>query len=156
MADAYTTALRLLASRELSAAQLRAKLLRRRFEPDAVEAAIDTLSRDGSLDDGRVARAAARLEASVRHRGRARVVQRVRQLGIAPDVVQAAVAEVFADVDEAMLLDRALERRLRGAELQSLDRRALSRLVRSLLSQGFSSPAIQARLRARGTSDDKE
>ena len=58
----------LLGQRELSEAQLRARLARRGCDPDAIDQALDRLKRDRTLDDGRVARAAARLEAGVRRR----------------------------------------------------------------------------------------
>ncbi len=154
MADAYTIALTLLASRELSTAQLRARLLRRHFDPAEVDQVVERLTRDGSLDDERVARAAARLEATVRHRGRRRVVRRVRQLGIDGEVAEAAVNEVFGEIDEGTLLDRALERRLQGRPPGSLDRRGLARVVRSLVAQGFAPEAIYARLRYRPTMSD--
>jgi regulatory protein len=150
MRDAYATALALLATRELSEAQLRARLLRRECDPDDVERTIERLKGDGSLDDRRVARAAARREASVRHRGRSRALQRVRQLGIATDIAINAVDEAFAEVDEVALLDRAIERRLRGAPPSSLDQRATARIVRALLAQGFEPGAVFARLRAQG------
>lgn len=154
--EAYTTALVLLGARELSEAQLRTRLLRRACRPGDVDEAIARLKRDRTLDDGRVARAAARLEASIRHRGRARVLQRLRQLGIDPDIAQGAVEDVFADVDETGLLDRAIERRLKGIAPAALDRRATSRLVRSLVAQGFRPSAVFARLRAHGTAVESD
>lgn len=148
--DAFTTALSLLSARELSETQLRTRLLRRHCDPDDVERTIERLKRDGSLDDRRVARAAARMEASIRSRGRGRVLQRLRQLGIDADVASEAVDEVFVEVDERALLDRALDRRLKGASPATLDRRATARIVRGLVAQGFQPAAIFARLRARG------
>jgi regulatory protein len=145
--DAYTTALVLLGQRELSEAQLRTRLLRRGCLPEAVDDAVSRLRADRTLDDARVARARARLEAGIRGRGPARVRQRLQALGLAPDVVQQAVAEAFEDVDEDALLDAALERRLRGATLQELDDRARARLVRGLVGQGFSLSMVLKRVR---------
>jgi regulatory protein len=144
--DAYTAALVLLGQRELSAAQLRARLLRRGCPADAVDLALSRLTRDHTLDDGRVARAAARVEAQIRGRGPARVRQKLLALGIAPDVAQEAVANAFLDVDEAALLEQALARRLRGKPLDDLDDRARARLVRSLVGQGFSAGAVMKRV----------
>lgn len=154
--DAFTTGLTLLSVRELSEAQLRARLLRRQCDPDDVERAIERLKRDGSLDDRRVARAAARMEASIRNRGRSRVLQRLRQLGIASDIARQAADDVFADIDERALLDRALERRLKGVAPTALDRRATARIVRGLVAQGFPPSAIFKRLRERGASPPDE
>ncbi len=148
--DAYTTALTWLSRRELSAAQIRARLARRKFDPNEIDEAIERLTRSRAVDDRRVALAAARLEGAIRQRGRRRVLQRVRQLGISSTVAEAAVEEVFREVDEAALLDRAIARRLRGAQPGDLDARAMARVVRSLVGQGFDAGAVYARLRARG------
>ena len=51
MADAYVTALRLLARRELSEAQVRARLARREFESDEIDAAVARLQEERALDD---------------------------------------------------------------------------------------------------------
>jgi regulatory protein len=138
----------LLGQRELSEAQLRARLLRRGCGPDAVDDVIVRLRRDRTLDDARVALAAARLEAGIRGRGPARVRQRLQAMGLAPDVVQEAIAETFRDVDEAALLDAALEKRLRGQPLEELDPRARARLIRGLVGRGFSLGAVLKRLRS--------
>ena len=75
MADAYTVALTLLSARELSEAQLRTRLKRRQIDDEAIAAAISRLKQDGTLNDRRVAGAIARMETSIKHRGRARVIQ---------------------------------------------------------------------------------
>ena len=135
--DAYTTALNLLSRRELSAAQLRTRLARRKFEEDEIEEVIARLAKDRTLDDRRVAVAAARMEGAIRRRGRRRVLQRVQQLGVSASVAKAAVDEVFEEIDEQALLDAALERKLKGANPRDLDEKAKARIIRSLIAQGF-------------------
>ena len=147
MADAYSVALTLLSARELSEAQLRARLTRRKLDPEAIDDTVARLKADGTLNDRRVAVALARMESAIKHRGRARVIQKVRQAGIAADIVEDAVREVFADVDEDALLDRALERRLRGRSTRDLDDRGRARIVRGLAAQGFSLERILKKLR---------
>ena len=147
MADAYITALTMLSRRELSEAQIRTRLARKAFEDDDIEAAIERLRQDGTINDRRVALAAARLESTIRHRGRARVIQKLRTLGIAAEVVESAVNAVFEEVDENALLDRAFERRLRAHAPKDLDEKGRARIVRSLAGQGFSIDAILRRLR---------
>ena len=147
MADAYLTALTMLSRRELSEAQIRTRLARREFEDDDIEAAVERLRQDGTLNDRRVALAAARLESSVRHRGRARVIQKLRSLGIDGEVAESAVNEVFEEVDEGALLDRAFERRLRGQTPKDLDDKGRARMVRGLVAQGFSLGAVLKRLK---------
>ena len=147
MADAYITALTMLSRRELSEAQIRTRLARKAFEDDDIEAAIERLRQDGTINDRRVALAAARLESTIRHRGRARVIQKLRTLGIAGDVVESAVNEVFEEVDENALLDRAFERRLRGQAPKDLDEKGRARIVRGLAAQGFTIGDILKRFR---------
>jgi regulatory protein len=137
----------MLGQRELSEAQIRTRLARRGCDANAITNALERLKRDRTLDDDRVARAAARLEAGIRHRGPARVRQRLQSMGLADDVVQKAVTEAFEDVDELALLDAAYERRLKGRELAELDDKARARLVRGLVGQGFSFGAVLRKVR---------
>ncbi len=137
----------MLSRRELSEAQVRTRLARREFEDDDIEAAVERLRQEGTLNDRRVALAAARLESTVRHRGRSRVMQKLRTLGIDGDVAESAVNEVFEEVDEGALLDRAFERRLRGQAPKDLDDKGRARIVRGLAAQGFQFDAIMKRLR---------
>jgi len=153
--DAYTTALSLLSRRELSTSQLRQRLARRKFPADEIDEVIGHLTRDRALDDHRVALASARVEATVRRRGRRRVLQRVQQLGINTAVAKAAVDEVFGDVDETAILDQAIARKLKGASARALDRKALARLVRSLVAQGFDVAQVYGRLRKKGVEPDE-
>ena len=147
MEDAFTLALKLLSIRELSESQLRARLIRRKFDPQDIDDVIVRLKADGTLNDRRVAVALARMESAIKHRGRARVIQKVRQAGIDGETAEDAVREVFEDVDEGALLDRALERRLRGKSTRDLDDRGRARIVRGLAAQGFSLERILKKLR---------
>jgi regulatory protein len=155
--DAYTTALTLLSRRELSTRQLRDRLARRKFEPIEINEVIDRLTRDRTLDDRRVALASARLEASIRRRGKRRVLQQVQRLGISGDVAKAAVDEVFSEINEQAILDHAIARRLRGTTVDTLDAKGIARIVRGLVSQGFEAAEVYARLRTRrgGRKDDE-
>lgn len=145
--DAYTTALALLAKRELSAAQLRSRLARRQFSSTEIDEALARLRHDGTLDDRRVAEAAARLEGAVRRRGRRRAMQRLLQLGINAEIAADAVDAVFSQIDEDGLLDAALERKLKGADPGTLNDAARARIVRSLVAQGFDAGDVLDRLR---------
>ena len=147
MEDALTLALKLLSIRELSESQLRARLTRRKLDPDDIDQAIDRLKTDGTLNDRRVAVAMARMESAIKHRGRARVIQKVRQAGIDGDTAEDAVREVFEDVDEGALLERAIERRLRGKPPRELDDKGRARIVRALMAQGFRLESILKHLK---------
>jgi regulatory protein len=148
----YVEGLKLLARRELSEAQVRARLARRQFEPDDIDAAVRQLRHEGALDDRRAALACARTEVRIRQRGRARIVRRIEAMGIARDVARAAVAEVFADIDESALLEQALDRRVRRG-LSMDDQADLRRVHRYLLAQGFDAARVTDALRRRAKHD---
>lgn len=153
-ARAYTLALALLGRREISAASLRTRLLRRGFDASDVDEVVRRLVADGTVNDSRTATAAARLEGVIRLRGRRRVLQKVRALGVDADTARVAVDGVFAEVDEGALLDRAIGRKLRDRDPKTLDRAVTARLVRSLMAQGFAPDAIFKRLRANRDDDE--
>jgi len=151
VADAYVAGLKLLARRELSEVQLRARLVRRQFDDDAIDTAVARLQREGALDDCRTAMACARTEAHVKRHGRLRALRAVEALGIARPVARAAVAEAFADLDEDALLAQAIERRLGRGQRRAADATpaVVRRLHRYLLAQGFEAARVTAVLRSR-------
>jgi regulatory protein len=112
--SAYQDGLRMLARRDLSEADMRQRLARRGHDAAAIDDAVARLLSERALDDERVAEAIARHEAEVKGRGRHRVVHRIEQAGIAPSIARRAVELVFNRLGDAALLDRALDKRLRG------------------------------------------
>jgi regulatory protein len=153
--SAYLDGLKLLARRELSVAGLRARLVDRDHAPDQIEAAIAHLLDTGALDDARVARAYARTAATVKGRGRLRVQRELHDMGIPRDVAAEALADVFGDLDERALIDRALKKKLRGRP-RLTDRAEHARLYQFLMRQGFSPAAVIAALRKLGGHVDEE
>ena len=148
MADsAYLTALKQLARRELSEAQLRQRLTRRKFSPDDIDTTIARLLQDGSLDDARTAAAIARSQLSLKKRGQRRVRREIEAAGIASALAERAVADVYAEVDGEALLAAAIDRRLGTRRLD--DDREMARLYRYLVGQGFDSERAMAALRKR-------
>jgi len=143
----YLTALKQLARRELSEAQLRQRLSRRKFSPDDIDTTIARLLQDGSLDDARVAGAIARSQLSLKKRGARRVRREIEAAGIASALAERAVAEVYGEVDGEALLAAAIDRRLGTRRLD--DDREMARLYRYLVGQGFESDRAMAALRAR-------
>jgi regulatory protein len=144
--DAYLAGLRLLARRELSAAQLRDRLARGGCSGSDIDEAIDRLRTEGALDERRMARAFASTASRVKGRGRLRVLRELEATGVDRETARAAVDEAFAEVDEAALLDRAIAKRLRGP---LRDEGHFRRLNQYLTRLGFPPAAIAAALRAR-------
>jgi regulatory protein len=151
--SAYLDGLRLLGRRELSASQLRARLLDREHPSEEVDAAVAHLLETGALDDGRVARAFARTAAKVKGRGRLRVLRELHAMGIAKEVAAEALAEVFGDLDERTLIAQALQKKLRGRP-RGASAAENARLYPYLMRQGFSPAGIVAALRKAGRGED--
>jgi regulatory protein len=147
--SAYLDGLKLLARRELSVAGLRARLADREHPPEEIDAAIAHLLETGALDDARVARAHARTAVTVKGRGRLRVVRELAEIGVPRDVAAEAVAEVFGDLDERSLIERALQKKLRG-RARIADAAEHARLYQYLMRQGFTPAGVIAALRRRG------
>jgi regulatory protein len=142
---AYVVGLKLLATRELAEGQLRERLTRRQFDATEVDEAIARLKGERALDDRRTAGAYARTEANVRGRGRLRVLRHLHSMGIAPEIARQAVDEAFGELDESLLIERVLERRLRPGESPRNPKVAV-RLHRYLIAQGFDFDQIRAAL----------
>jgi regulatory protein len=144
--DTYLTALKMLARRELSEAQLRQRLNRHEHDPEAIEAALTRLKAERSLDDERVAGAIARSETGRKKRGRHRVTRQIEAAGIAPALARRVVDETFAAINADALLADALARKLRG-KARIEDDKEFQRLYRYLVAQGFEPDRVMALLR---------
>ena len=147
--SAYLAALKLLARRELSVDGVRARLRDREYPEPDITAAIDHLLETGALDDARVARAYARTASTVKGRGRLRVTRELQAMGIERQVAAEAIAEVFGELDERTLINRAIQKKLRGRRTLK-DAAERARLFQYLMRQGFSPAAITHALRALG------
>jgi len=146
--SARFSALKMLARREYSEAQIRQRLMRRGHPAVEIEDAITRLKADGAIDDTRVAKAIARTETSVKGRGKHRVIQRLAQAGIPRTAAHTALEDTFADVDPEQLIERALSKRLRDGR-PIADDKEFRRLYRYLLAQGFESDQAFAALSKR-------
>src|SRR5439155_13257807 len=133
---AYLHALKMLARRELSEAQVRQRLARSAYQQQAIDSAVARLRDERALDDMRVAGAIARTETSVRGRGKLRVRRQIEQAGIASATARRVVDEAFESIDADALLEASLAKRLRGRP-QIADQAEFGRLYRYLLGQGF-------------------
>ena len=141
----------MLARQELSGVQVRDRLTRKGFTESEVEDAVRRLEAEGAIDDGRAAAAYAHQSAAVKLRGRARTLQELRARGISHSDAAAAVEQTYAGLDEAVLLDQAIRRRLDG-QIQS--RAQFRRLYQALLRQGFDGSAVATALLARADMDE--
>jgi regulatory protein len=144
---AYFRALRWLAARELSEAQVRTRLADRGYTTEAIGPAVERLLKDRTLDDRRAATAVARTEARVRRHGPRRVLGKLVAMHIDRDLAKEVVSELFGEEEEEALLDRLLERRLRGKPERLKDPGERRKILAYLVRQGFSASAAASAMR---------
>ena len=142
---AYVDALRMLARRELSEAQVRQRLLRRGHAADAVEAAVTRLREERAIDDVRVAEVIARTQTSLKGRGELRVRRHIEQAGIAPATARRVARDTFTAIDADELIEASLRKRLRG-RARVADEAEFRRLYRYLIGQGFEPDRVMSAL----------
>ncbi len=136
----------MLARRELSVEGVRARLEDRGYPPDEIAQAIERLLDSRALDDARVARAFARTAATVKRRGRHRVMRELLQIGIASEVAAEALGEVYGELSERTMIDEALSKKLHG-RTKLTDQAEYARTYQFLMRQGFSPAGVTAALR---------
>jgi regulatory protein len=146
MASVRGAAIRLLSRRDLTAAELRERLLDLEFSKDDIDDAIVRLRQERFLDDGRVAAAHVRTASQIKRRGRLRIRRELEARGIDSVTIAEAMSQV-GDDDERATIQAFLTRRRVPVDLDHASRR---RLFNQLLRRGFSSDAISKALRGRG------
>ncbi len=146
--EPYLDALKMLARRELSEAQVRQRLARQGHDPDSIDAAVARLKGERAIDDARVAEAIARTETAAKRRGRLRVTRQIENAGIPGSIARRAVDEIFGEIDGDALIEAALTRRLRGG-MSIQDDAEFHRLCRYLVGQGFEADHVMRTLSAR-------
>ncbi len=99
--ELYTAALRALMRRAHSTFELRTYLERRALEPAQVPRVLARVKQEKLLDDARYALDFARARASGRRQGGRRIALELRKRGVPDRHIEAAIAQVFADLDEA-------------------------------------------------------
>jgi regulatory protein len=144
---AYVDAVKLLGRRELSVAQLRARLAEHEHNDADIDRAIDLLLEQGALNDARLAKAYVAKALEIKGRGRLRIQRELQVMGVERDVAAQALGEAFGDVDERALIKKALDKKLRG-RMKIDSTAAYARVYQFLMRQGFSPAAVTAVLRA--------
>jgi regulatory protein len=144
-AKAYGSAIRRLARRDHSVAELGRALGQRGYQAAEVEQTIARLLREGYLDDARYAERFARSRLAHQGLGSARIRQALRQRGIPRAEARAGLASALREIDEARVLDR-LARRYWKQHLALEPARRLPRLWAFLLRRGFAPGLVRTRL----------
>lgn len=151
LARARAVALRFLAARARTEAQVRARLEKADLAAVADET-VAWLVGLGYLDDAAYARARARALLAPGRLGPRLAERRLAAAGVPADRAREAVAEALAEAGgegagsgEAALCRTLASRRARGADPAGLDEDARRRIARFLLGRGFS-PGVVARV----------
>lgn len=124
---AYQAGLRLLNGRPRSSAELRDRLARKEFAPEAVEAAIQRLSTLGLIDDNAFARFWIENRQIIRPRGAGALRDELRRKGIDAGIIADALSDpelVGDEAEKAMTLARkALRKYAAAADRHTFTRR---------------------------------
>ena len=144
---AYQRALRRLARRDHSVAELRRVLLDRGHEPEEVEAAVDRLRRERYLDDAGFAERFARSRMVHQGHGRLRIRQDLRLRGVDRGASAAGITGALREVDERTVVD-TLARRYWRQHAAVEPARRLPRLWAFLVRRGFAPELVRERLSA--------
>lgn len=131
-------ALDMLALRARAATELRRQLLRKQEPADIVDLALARLTEAGFLDDASFARQYARSKALGTGMSRRRLRQELGRRGVAGDVSDDAIDEVFTEeeIDEDALVERAAKKKLRTLAKLDLETRR-RRLYAFLARRGY-------------------
>src|SRR5437867_584865 len=145
----YDRALNMIALRARSSTELRRVLIRKGEPSEYVDVAVDRLIRAGFLDDASFAKQFTRMKVVGAGLSRRRVNQELARRGIARDVAEFAVAEVFDEerIDEAGTLERVARKKLKSlARFDSTVQRR--RLYAFLARRGYDSDDIARTIRS--------
>jgi regulatory protein len=143
----FDCALRVLALRDHSEAELRRKLKTKGYQADEIEASVERLRELGYLDDARFARSFA---GSAVRNGRgfgARIKMELSRRGVAAGIIQETLAELGEEFAEAEMLADTIERRFAGFDPQSATDKEKRRVVAYLQRKGFTISAILTALK---------
>lgn len=152
----FQRAVKLLAAKPRSVAELRERLLEKEWtNAEIVEAVLLKLGEYGYLNDERFAFGYAAYRVRQKPMGRQRLKRDLQLKKVDRETADEALRLVFEETPEAELIDRAIEKRtrLRG---RPQTRAEVKSLIDHLLRQGFSYDLISPRVRAISTADVDE
>jgi regulatory protein len=149
----FERAIKLIAAKSRSVAELRERLLQsRRANKTDVDAVIARLKEYGYLDDERFAFSYASLRVKQRPIGRRRLERDLKFKKVESAVANEALELVYAETPEEELIDRAIEKRIR-LKGRPTNRLAAKSLFDHLLRQGFPFELVSDKVRAASNAD---
>jgi regulatory protein len=152
----FERAIKLLAAKPRSVAELRERLLRGKNTDEAtVETVISRLREYGYLDDERFAFGYASYKVKQRPVGRRRLERDLKFKKVDSGVANEALELVFAETSEEQLIDQAIAKRLR-IRGKPKNRAETKSLFDHLLRQGFDFELVSDKIRSLTTDDTDE
>lgn len=145
--SAYQRALRRLARRDHSEAELRRALAERGHASEEIDDALMRLQQQNYLDDDLFAERFARSRLTHLGHGRAKISQGLRQRGVSKEQIEGGLKAALRDVSEEEVLDK-LARRYWKQHARVEAPRRLPRLWAFLLRRGFPPGLVRNRLQA--------
>ena len=146
-------AVKLLAAKPRSIAELRERLLEKEWADEAaVDAALSKLKEYGYLDDERFAFGYASYRVKQRPVGRQRLARDLQMKKVDRATSEQALELVFNETPETQLIDRAIEKRIR-LRGRPKTRQEVKSLFDHLLRLGFSYDLIMDKVRAASVAD---
>jgi len=147
--ELWEYALRVLAGRAVSTAEMREKLRRRAELAGDVDAALARLKDYGYLNDRSFAEGFAAARLSNEKLGSARVLRDLRRRRVAPALAETTVRQAYHGVDEQALIEDWIRRKYRLAEREGLfqEDKDLAKAYARLLRAGFRSAEIVTTLK---------
>ena len=145
----FERAVKLLAAKPRSVAELRERLLRgkgMRANKSVVETVIERLREYGYLDDERFAFSYASSKVKQRPIGRRRLQRDLKLKQVENTVAEEALELVYAETPEEQLIDRAIEKRIR-LRGRPKNRAEAKSLFDHLLRQGFGFELVSEKVR---------
>lgn len=142
--ELFEFAVKSLAKRAQSTAEMRRKLHDRADDPGDVDEALARLREYGYLDEKRFAEQLATLRLENSGFGRTRTLFDLRARRVAPTLAAEAVDKAYLDTDEDRLIEDFVRRKYRTAPRAGLfeEEKDLASAYRRLLRAGFRSAAI--------------
>lgn len=140
--DAYDVAVRFLGNRPRSVSEIERHLRGKRYEPEAIERAIDQLRAQRYVDDVAFARYWVEQRARFRPKGDRALVSELLAKGVARDTINLAVGERDPDAELAQAREAIRKPITRWASLSERDRKR--KIQQYLVARGFSYDTIEA------------
>lgn len=150
----YDRAVSMLAARGRASTELRRLLVRKGEPADQVDAAIERLSAEGYLDDAAYARQFTHSKLAGAGLSKRRLQQELGKRGVARDVAEQAVGDVFESegVDDSASIERVARKKLRSlGGLDDATRRR--RLYVFLARRGYDADEIAKVMRSIGAGE---